>query len=67
MGEFTIWPGLMLGVVVMAVGVVLVLRRQTMSARSPQGSQWHLSERFVLVGGIVLVVAGALVVISRFL
>jgi hypothetical protein len=38
-----------------------------MSARSPKASNWHLSERLVLIGGILLVVAGALLIASQFL
>jgi hypothetical protein len=67
MGDLMFWFGLVLGVIIMAIGLAWVLRRRTMSAKSPTDSRWHISERFGLVGGIVLMVAGALVIASRLL
>lgn len=67
MGDFTFWLGLILGIAVIAIGLLFVLRRRTMSARSPKASNWHLSERFVLAAGVVMMAAGALVIASQFL
>lgn len=59
------WFGIIVGLVVVTMGTVVILRRKSMSARSPSNPRWHISERTLLVEGLVLIAAGALVIVGR--
>jgi hypothetical protein len=67
MGDFGFWFGIVIGLITMALGVTLALRRDIVSAKSSNDPRWRVSRRTALVGGIALIVSGALILISRFL
>jgi hypothetical protein len=65
-GRLQVWFGIVIGLVPMALGVMFLLRRESISARSSSDPRWHVSECTALIGGIVLIVAGGLSLVSRF-
>lgn len=67
MGDFGFWFGIVLGLISIALGVTLALQRDSVSAKSSNDPRWRISRRTALVGGIVLIVAGVLILTSRFL
>lgn len=67
MGDFHFWFGLVAGVLLVVAGVVVIVRRKIIAARSPSNPRWHVSERFVLIEGIVLIAGAALTFASRLL
>jgi tryptophan-rich sensory protein len=66
MGDFRFWLGIAISLLPMALGVMFMLRRKSISARSSSDPRWHVSERTALIAGIVLIVAGGLSLVSRF-
>ncbi|WP_378143766.1 hypothetical protein ACFJGV_10070 [Cnuibacter sp. UC19_7] len=67
MGEFVTWFGVLSGLLVVGVGVSFIVRRRVISRRSPGDPRWHMSERMVLVFGVVMIAAGVLAIVGTLL